>query len=131
MRAAFLPRGICARRWLPVPVSPGHVVEHVVGVGPAQDLQEVLPALAGGALEVGEQVVADVGAGAVLAPVAGAGVVHPDVLGPGQSGRRLSLNSRARGAQSGCSAVKFRSVLLAGGRPMAPLHHLAQRVPAA
>ena len=53
-----------------------------------QNLQEVQPAFAVGALEVGEQVVADRGAIAVLAVMTGPGVVGADVRRRGQPRRQ-------------------------------------------
>src|SRR4051794_28799131 len=63
---------------LPSPVALRDLVDHIVGVRPTEDFQEIEPALALGALEAGEQVVADLGAVAVTPPVPCPGVVHLD-----------------------------------------------------
>lgn len=77
--AELLPHGL--RKFLPLVVGCCHVIDHVVGVRPMQDLQKVPPALAVGALEGGEQIVADVGAVAVVSLVTRPRVVD---LGAGQ-----------------------------------------------
>ena len=60
-----------------------HVVDDVISVAGAQQAEEVQPALAGGGAEPGEVLVADLGADAVRAGVASAGIVDRD------PGRRL------------------------------------------
>jgi hypothetical protein len=72
---------------LPPPVSHRGLIDHVVGVRPPEDLQEVEPALAVGAGEGGEPFVADLGAGPIVPPVPRPGVVHLDV-GRDRQGRR-------------------------------------------
>lgn len=62
-------------------VGQRHFVDHLVLVAAAQHLQEVDPALAGGAVEVSEEVVADVSAVALLPFVAGHRVIGVDVRG--------------------------------------------------
>jgi hypothetical protein len=67
------------RELLPLPVGRRHLIDHVIDVRPTQDLQEVQPALVVGALERGEQIVADVGAVAVSSLVPRPRVVDLDV----------------------------------------------------
>ena len=76
-----------ARQLLPLPVSHRFLIDHVVGVRSPEDLQEVEPALALGAGEEGEQLVADVGAGTIVPLVPRPGVVHLNV-GRDRQGRR-------------------------------------------
>ena len=78
------------RQLLPPPVRHGHLIDHIVGVRPPEDLQEVEPALAVGALEAGEQLVADVGAVAVVSLVPRPGIIHLHV-GRDRQGRRQQL----------------------------------------
>ena len=59
-------------------VVQGRVVDHIVGVAGAQQVEEVQPALAARRAEPGEVVVADLRADAVGAAVARTGVVHGD-----------------------------------------------------
>ena len=111
------------RQLLPLPVGQGRVVDHVVGVRPAEDLQEVLPALAVGAGEVGEQLVADVRARAVAAPVAGAGVIDLDVRRPGPPRRQQPLLLPVEGRRD----FRQQAAELAGGQVEAPLAQLLQQ----
>ena len=75
------------RQLLPLPVSPCGLVDHVVGVRLPEQFQEVEPALARGAGEAGEELIADLGAGAIVPLVPRPGVVHLDVVRDRQ-GRR-------------------------------------------
>jgi hypothetical protein len=59
-------------------VGQGLGVDDVVAVAGPQHFQEVQPAFRGGGREGGEVIVAELGAIAVLVPVASAGIVHTD-----------------------------------------------------
>src|ERR1700677_2471503 len=60
---------------LPFPVGHRDLIDHIVRVGSTEDLQEVEPALAVGALKASKEVVADFSAVAVTALVTGPAVV--------------------------------------------------------
>ena len=83
-------------------VGERRVIDDVVGVSGAQQVEEVQPALAAGGAEPGEPVVADLRADAVGAAMARAGVVHRD------PGRRLQP-----GAQN-LAGLRQEAVLLVG-----------------
>jgi hypothetical protein len=59
-------------------VAQGRVIDHVIGVSGAQEIEKVQSALAGPRGEPGEAVVANLGAEAILSGVARAGIVHRD-----------------------------------------------------
>ena len=59
-------------------VAQGRIIDHVVGVSGAQQIEEVQPALAGPRAEPGEAVVTDLCAEAILSGVARASIVHRD-----------------------------------------------------
>ena len=82
------------------------VVDHVVGVAGAQQVEEVQPALAAGRAEPGEVVVADLRADGVGAAMARAGVVHRDPVRrlPGQ--RAAPRGSSVR--KSSCPSISRR-----------------------
>ena len=64
---------------LPFPVSQGRFIDRVPTLAAVQDLQKVQPALAVGALETGEQIVADHRAIAIAPLVSGSGIIRADV----------------------------------------------------
>ncbi len=64
---------------LPFPVGQGHGIDRIQTLAAMQYFQEVHPALAVGALEAGEQVVADHGAITVTPLVSGPGIIRADV----------------------------------------------------
>ena len=59
-------------------VAQGRIIDHVVGMSGAQEIEEVQPALAGPRAEPGEAVVSDLCAEAILSGVARASIVHRD-----------------------------------------------------
>ena len=87
-----------SRQIVPAHIGHGGVVDHVVAVPGAQQLQEVQPALRSSRGEPGEVIVADLGTHAVRSLVAGAGVVDRDPprgLQPGAAHiRRLGQEAR-------------------------------------
>ena len=72
-------------------VAQGRVIDHVIGVSGAQEIEKVQSALAGPRGEPGEAVVANLGAEAILSGVARAGIVHRD---PGRRTRPARNTSR-------------------------------------
>ena len=59
-------------------VAQGRVIDHVIGVSGAQEIEKVQSALAGPRGEPGEAVVANLDTPAILSGVARAGIVHRD-----------------------------------------------------
>ena len=59
-------------------VAQGRIIDHVIGVAGAQEIEKVQSALAGPRGEPGEAVVANLRAEAILSGVARAGIVHRD-----------------------------------------------------
>jgi hypothetical protein len=76
------------RQLLPLPIGQGRFVDGIVTLAALQDLQKVQPTLAGRALEIGEQVVANHCAITVLAAMACPGVIGADVRRLRQSCRQ-------------------------------------------
>ena len=104
-------------------VVPSGVVELIVGVGGAQQLEEVNPALRGGGGEEGEVLVADMGAVAVFAAVARTGVIDVDISAGGEPcGQELVLLVVER-----VVIVDEEAVELTRGDIDAPLVELAQQ----
>ena len=77
-------------------VVQGGRVDHVVYFWAAQQFQEVGAAFRGGALEAGKALIAQMGAVTVLAPVAGAGIIHV----------KIGAGGEARGQQVGLLGVE-------------------------
>ena len=99
------------------------MVELIVGVGGAQQLEEVNPALRGGGGEEGEVLVADMGAVAVFAAVARTGVIDVDISAGGEPcGQELVLLVVER-----VVIVDEEAVELTRGDIDAPLVELAQQ----
>jgi hypothetical protein len=90
------------------PVGQRRVIDHVVGVPSAQQIEEVQTALAARRAEPGEMIIAELRAGAVAGLVARAGIIHAH---PG------------RIAQSGAqNAARFRQEAILAGNQQT--HHL-------
>ena len=74
------------RETLPLYVRKSILTDYVISMPIAQQLQEVNPAFAPGALEPGEELIAYMSAVPVLARMPCAGIVHIDVVGYLQAG---------------------------------------------
>lgn len=112
-----------ARELVLAQVLPSALVEVIVGVGGAQQLEEVDAALRGGGLEESEVFVADVGAVAVFAAVACAGVIDVDIGAGAQTGEQELVLLVVEGVV----VLDEQTVELARGDIHAPLAQLTEQ----